>query len=227
MIQIAIDGFSGSGKGELSKGLAQKFNLKHLDTGAILRSMGLYFFSIGITEGINDALVDEHYENLNVKIEFDGDTQITYLNGEDVSKTIRTEQMGQMASRVAVVPKAMQKLIDISREFAEKYDCVLDGRNITTEVLPNADVKFFLDATPECRAQRRHSESLAKGQQSDYEQVLKSLKERDYRDTHREFSRMYVVEDAIVVDNTNMSIAETIEYCCNVVTEKLKQKGKL
>ena len=227
MIKIGIDGYSGSGKGSLCKGLAEKLNLKHLDTGAILRSMGLYFYNIGITDGIDDELVNKHYDKLDVKIEFEGDKQITYLNSEDVSSAIRQEQIGQMASRVAVVPKAMQKLIDISRDFSEKYDCVLDGRNITSEVLPDADVKIFLDASPECRAKRRHAEMLAKGLNSDYEEVLKSLKERDYRDTHREFSRMYIVDDAFVVDNSNMGIEETIEYCYNHIEKVLKEKGKI
>ncbi len=226
MIQIAIDGYSGSGKGELSKGLAKTFNLKHLDTGAILRSMGLYFYNKGITQ-ITNELVDEHYNNLNVKIEFEEDKQITFLNGEDVSTAIRQEAIGQMASRVAAIPKAMKKLIDISQSFAEKYDCVLDGRNITSEVLPNADVKIFLNASPECRATRRYKEDLAKGIESSYEKVLESLKERDYRDTHREFSAMYIVDDAFVVDNSEMSIEETINYCASHIEKVLKEKGKI
>ena len=226
MIKIAIDGYSGSGKGELSKGLSQKLNLKHLDTGAILRSMGLYFHSKGITE-ITSETIDEHYENLNIRIEFDGDRQITYLNNEDVSTAIRTEVIGQMASRCAAIPRAMQKLIDISQEFATKYDCVLDGRNITSEVLPDADVKIFLSASPECRAERRYKELLAKGVESDYDAIYESLKERDYRDTHREFSRMYIVDDAFVVDNSNMGIEETINHCYNHIVKVLKEKGKI
>ncbi|MBP3581562.1 MAG: (d)CMP kinase [Clostridia bacterium] len=226
MIQIAIDGYSGSGKGELSKGLSEKLNLKHLDTGAILRSMGLYFHSIGITE-ITSEIIDAHYDKLNIKIEFDGDRQITYLNNQDVSTAIRTEVVGQMASRCAAIPKAMQKLIDISQEFASKYDCVLDGRNITSEVLPDADVKIFLDASPECRAKRRYNELLQKGIESDYDTIYESLKERDYRDTHREFSKMYIVEDAFVVDNSNMTIEETINHCYNHIEKVLKEKGKI
>ncbi len=226
MIQIAIDGYSGSGKGELSNGLAKKLSLKHLDTGAILRGMGLYFYNIGITE-IDNKIIDNHYNNLNIKIEFDNDRQITYLNGEDVSTAIRQEHIGAMASRVAAIPKAMKKLIDISQEFASKYDCVLDGRNITSEVLPDADVKIFLDASPECRAKRRYNELIAKGIECDYDNIYDSLKERDYRDTHREFSRMYIVEDAFVVDNSNMNIEETINHCYNHIAKILKEKGKI
>ena len=170
MIQIAIDGHSGSGKGELSKGLAQKFNLKHLDTGAILRAIGLYFYDRGITSPSQEDIL-AHLENLNVKVQFEENTQKTYLNGTDVSKTIRTEQIGQMASRVAVFKETMKKLIDISQEFANHYDCVLDGRNITSEVLPDADVKIFLDAKPEIRARRRFVEMQKKNPNITFDEV--------------------------------------------------------
>jgi len=226
MISIAIDGHSGSGKGELSKGLAKKFNLKHLDTGAILRAMGLYFYRLNITNPTTKD-VTSHYENLNIKIEFNDDIQQTLLNSEDVSSEIRFEHIGQMASKVAAIEKAMRKLIDISQEFAKNYDCVMDGRNITSEVLPNADVKFFLDATPECRAKRRLSDELKKNQNATFEDVLKSLTERDYRDVHRAFSPMILTSDSILVDNTNMTIEETIEYCFDKAEKILKEKGKI
>ena len=226
MIQIAIDGHSGSGKGELSKGLAQKLNLKHLDTGAILRAIGLYFYDLEITSPSQEDIL-EHLENLNVKVQFEENIQKTYLNGTDVSTTIRTEQIGQMASRVAVFKETMQKLIDISQDFAEHYDCVLDGRNITSEVLPNADVKIFLDAKPEIRAKRRFVEMQKKNPNITFDEVMSSLVERDYRDTHREFSRMVIVPDAMVIDNSNMTIEETIEYCSENIKKILKNKGKI
>jgi cytidylate kinase len=131
-----------------------------------------------------------------------------------------------MASKVAIFPKAMSKVITTSQDFSKKYDCVLDGRNITSEVLPNADVKFFLTASAECRAKRRLEDDLKKGIKTTYEAVLSSLAERDYRDTHRQFSAMVVVPDAVVVDNTNMTIDETIEYCAKIVENKLKSKGQ-
>lgn len=226
MISIAIDGHSGSGKGELSKGLAKKFNLKHLDTGAILRAMGLYFYRLNITHPTSQD-VDNHYDNLKIKIEFENNIQKTLLNNEDVSLKIRDEHIGQMASRVAAIEKTMRKLIDISQDFAKKYDCVMDGRNITSDVLPDADVKFFLDATPECRAKRRLGDELKKNPNAKFEDVLASLIERDYRDVHRDFSPLIVTPDAIVVDNTNMTIDETIEYCFEKVEKILKEKGKI
>lgn len=226
MIQIAIDGFSGSGKGELCKGLAKQFSLKHLDTGCILRAMGLYFLRLGILNPASDD-IETHKNKFNIKIEFDGDTQITFLNGEDVSKEIRQEKVGAMASKVAVFPNAMKILIDISREFAQKYDCIMDGRNITSEVLPDADVKFFLTASLETRAMRRHNEALSRGLDSNFEEVKKSLETRDKSDSTREFSRMVQTPDSILIDNTNLSISETLEQCIKIVQEKLEANGKI
>lgn len=226
MIAIAIDGHSGSGKGELSKGLAKKLNLKHLDTGAILRAMGLYFYRNGITNPTVED-VEKNYDNLNIKIEFNNDIQITYLNNEDVSSEIRFEHIGQMASRVAIIEKAMRKLITISQEFAKNYNCVMDGRNITSEVLPDADVKFFLDASAECRAKRRLGDELKKNPNAKFDDILASLIERDKRDINRDFSPMIKTPDSIVVDNTNMTIDETINFCFDKTKSILKEKGKL
>lgn len=220
MIAVAIDGYSGSGKGTLADGLAERFNLKHLDTGSILRGVGLYFFQLGINSPTFED-IEKHIDGCEIKIEFDGKLQKTFLNSKDVSSEIRKEQIGQMASRVAIFEKAMQKVFDVTREFAKNYDCVVDGRNITSAVLPNADVKIFLDAEVECRAQRRFKELEERGQTCDYGEILASMKERDYRDTHREFSPMIVTDDSIVFDNTHISIEETINQICEIVSRKL------
>lgn len=226
MITIAIDGYSGSGKGTLADGLAEKFNLKHLDTGSILRGTGLYFFELGITNPTTED-IDSHINNFEIKIEFDGKVQKTFLNGKDVSKEIRREEIGQMASRVAVFEKAMMKVFEVSRDFAKNYDCVVDGRNITSAVLPDADVKIFLDASVESRAERRYKEMLEKGIESNIEEILKSMKERDWRDTHRDFSPMIVTKDSVVLDNTNLTIQETIDTACKFTEEKLTALGKI
>lgn len=226
MIQIAIDGYSGSGKSTLADGLAKRFNLKHLSTGAVLRAIGLYFFERDIMHPTQDD-VRENLDKMDIKIVFDGGVQKTFLNGEDVTEKITDEKIGQMASRVAVIKSAMQKLIEVSRDFASVNDCVLDGRNITSEVLPNADVKFFLDANVEARANRRHKDAQQKHQDANFDDVLSSLKERDFRDSHRDSSPLVVVPDAVVVDNTNMTLDETIEYCGNIVENKLKALKKL
>ena len=226
MISIAVDGYSGSGKGELCKGLAKRFKLSHLDTGAILRAMALFFSNLSITE-IKPEIYEKYFEKIDIKIVFDDGIQKTLLCGKDVSSEIRNEKIGQLASKIAVIPKAMQKLNEISRDFASKNDCILDGRNITSEVLPNADVKFFLTASIECRAKRRFDESQKRGNNLSFESVLESLKERDYRDTHREFSTMVLTDDSHLVDNTNMTIEQTIDYCSKIVEETLKASGKI
>ena len=226
MISIAIDGYSGSGKGELCKGLSEKFGLKHLDTGAILRAIGLYFYKKGI-EQITGDILKNNIDNIDINIEFEAGTQKTFLNNQDVSSEIRQEIIGQMASRVAPFVEAMQKMIDISQNFAKKYDCVLDGRNITSAVLPDADVKFFLTADVEIRAKRRFDESIKKGQNVSYNEILDSLKERDWRDTHRDFTPMIQTDDSIYVDNSDMSISETVMFCTQKASEILRQKGKI
>lgn len=226
MINIAIDGYSGSGKSSLADGLAERFNLNHLSTGAILRAMGLYFYRLN---KLNPSLKDFEAESdkLDIKIDFEGKVQKTYLNGEDITEAISDEKIGQMASRLAVYRPAMQKLIDVSREFAATHNCVLDGRNITSEVLPNADVKIFLDADISARAARRHQEALEKHQSSELEAVLGSLKERDWRDSHRDFSPLQLVSDAVLIDNTDMDLQQTIDYAIGIIEPKLKALGKL
>lgn len=226
MISIAIDGYSGSGKGELCKGLAKIFNLKHLDTGALLRAMGLYFYRQNNLNPTEED-VDSHFADLDISVEFDGDKQITRLAGEDVSTEIRQEAIGLMASKVAVIEKAMKKIIEISQAFALKYDCIMDGRNVTSEILPHADVKLFLTASIECRAKRRYDEDIRRGKTTTYEEILQSLSDRDWRDTHRAFSPMLVTADSTVVDNTTLSIEETIQTCEKIVREKLELLGKL
>ena len=226
MIKIAIDGHSGSGKSTLADGLAEKLGIKHLSTGAILRAMGLYFFENGI-DNPSDSDVEMNLNKMQIKIDFDGSVQKTYLNGEDVTGKISAETIGQMASKVAAIKTAMLKVIDVSQDFAKNCSCVLDGRNVTTEILPDADVKIYLDADVKARAERRQKELKALSKTMDFDEVLKSLNERDYRDTHRDFSPLMVAKDAVVVDNTNMSLAETIDYCYDLICKKLKSLGKI
>lgn len=226
MIKIAIDGYSGSGKSTLSDGLAKKLKLKHLSTGSILRAMGLYFEELGNTNPSKED-VESHLAKMDIKIDFEGDKQKTFLNGRDVTEAISAETIGQMASKIAVIVPAMQKLIEVSRAFAEKYDCVMDGRNITSEVLPDADVKIFLDADVSARAARRHKEATEKQQKSNLNDVMSSLKERDFRDSHRDNSPLKLVSDAILVDNTNMSLDETVEYVYKLICDKLRDTHKL
>ena len=223
MIKIAIDGLSGSGKGELASGLSKIFNLKHLDTGAIFRTMGIVFFEKNILNP-TDSEVETLLSESKIEITFDSNKQKMLLNGNDVTHLLRQEQVSQLASKVSAFSYAREKYLSVVSEFAKNYDCVIDGRDITSIVLPDADVKFYLTANEETRAKRRYKENLEKNISCTYEEVLENIKERDYRDTHRDIAPLIIVDDAVVVDNTNLSIEETIEKCVSIVNEKLSTK---
>ena len=222
MIKIAIDGLSGSGKGELAKGLAKNFNLKHLDTGAIFRTMGISLWKQNIinpnTEDVQKTLSKNSF-----KIHFDGNKQKMLLNGEDVTHLLREEVVSQLASKVSAFSHAREKYLEIVGDFANTYDCVIDGRDITSIVLPNADVKFYLTADEKIRAERRFKENQEKGIKSSFAEVFENLQERDYRDTHRDVAPLIIVDDAVVVDNSNLNIEETINYCTEIVNQKINK----
>lgn len=226
MIKIAVDGFTGSGKGTLSDGIAKIFNLKHLDTGAIFRGIAVGFNELGFND-LNEDIVANNISKLNISVVFDGNTQKIILNGKDVTEKLRTEQTSQTASKVSVFAQVREKYLKIVREFANSYDCIIDGRDITSVVLPDADVKIFLDADENVRAERRYKENVAKNIPCTYDEVLKNLHERDYRDSHRDIAPLRKTEDAIVVDNTNIDINETITLCSEIITKKLIENGKL
>lgn len=223
MIKIAIDGLSGSGKGELSKGLAKKLNLKHLDTGAIFRGIACAFTKLGYSE-LSEQIVDENINNFKVEVVFDENTQNTLLNGENINHLLRAEETSKLASKVSIYAPVREKYLEIVREFANNYDCVIDGRDITSIVLPDADLKIYLTASEEVRAKRRYEENVSKNIACTYEEVLENLQERDYRDTHRDIAPLILVEDAFKVDNSNMTIEETIEHCYKLALQKLADK---
>ena len=223
MIKIAIDGLSGSGKGELSKGLAKKLNLKHLDTGAIFRGIACAFTKLGFSE-LSEQIVVENINKFKVEVVFDGNTQNTLLNGENINHLLRAEETSKLASKVSIYAPVREKYLDIVREFANNYDCVIDGRDITSIVLPDADLKIYLTASEEVRAKRRYEENVSKNIVCTYEEVLENLQERDYRDTHRDIAPLILVDDAFKVDNSNMTIEETIEHCYKLALQKLAGK---
>lgn len=225
MIQIALDGLSGSGKGELSNGLAKKLNLKHLDTGAIFRGIACAYSKLGFVNPTENEVI-ENINNFKVEVVFDGNTQNVILDGENINHLLRAEETSQLSSKISVFSIVRDKYLEIVREFAKNYDCIIDGRDITSIVLPNADVKLYLTASEEVRAKRRYEENVSKNIPCTYEEVLENLQERDYRDTHRDIAPLILVNDAVKVDNSNMNIEQTIEYCYNICLEKLKAKGK-
>ena len=223
MIKIAIDGLSGSGKGELAKGLAKNFNLKHLDTGAIFRTMGIVFWKKKIADPTAEE-VENYLDKAKIEINFDSNSQRMMLDGEDVTAFLREEEVSKLASKVSAFSYAREKYLSVVGEFSRIYDCVIDGRDITSIVLPDADVKFYLTADEHTRAERRYKENIEKNIKCTFDEVLENLQERDYRDTHRDVAPLIIVDDAIVIDNTNLSILETIETCSEIIRKKLSQR---
>lgn len=204
---IAIDGPAGAGKSTIAKLAASKLSYIYIDTGAMYRAIGLYVYRKQIKETDIQA-IGEAAKETEVSIRYiDGERHV-YLNGEDVSEEIRKEHIGHMASVVGAVPAVRAHLLDLQRQIAKESDIIMDGRDIGTCILPNADVKIFLTATPEERARRRFLELQAKGDPTPYEEVLADIKERDYRDTHREIAPLKQAEDAVYLDTSNMTIDE-------------------
>lgn len=210
MLNIAIDGPSGAGKSTIGKMLAKRLNIVYLDTGAMYRAVALYVHSKGID--VNDAqkvipLLDE------IKLEFvgDGEDKHICLNGKDVSAEIREHHVSKLASDVSKIPQVRMFLVEQQRAIAKQCDTVLDGRDITSYVLPDSKYKFFLTASPEERARRRYEELMQKGADVSYEQVLKDVNDRDYNDTHRDFAPLTRTEDSVYIDSTDMSTEQVIE----------------
>lgn len=220
MINIAIDGPSGAGKSTIAKSIAARKKITYLDTGAMYRAVGLKVYLT------NSDMYDENQlsnilDNLDLDIKYVNGEQKVFLDGKDVSKDIREHHISKLASDVSAIPACRLKLVDLQRRIAEKSDCVLDGRDIGTYVLPDANVKIFLTASPEVRATRRYKELLAKGQEVEYDKVLSDINERDKNDSSRAFAPLKKADDAVEIDSSDM----TIEQVIAVIDEILSQKG--
>lgn len=226
MIKIAIDGLSGSGKGALADGLKKIFNLKHLDTGAIFRTMGIAFWKNKILNPTEND-VESLLNTIRVEISFDGNEQQMFLNGENVTNFLREEEVSKLASKVSVFPLAREKYLEIVAGFSKTYDCVIDGRDITSIVLPDADVKIYLTADENIRAERRFKENQQKHIYTSFDEVLTNLRERDYRDTHRDVAPLVITPDAIVVDNSKLNIEQTVQKCAEIIRKKLQTSNKI
>ena len=207
---VAIDGPAGAGKSTIAKAVAQKLKLIYVDTGAMYRAMALYMLKQGI-DLKNEAAVAEACEEADVTIGYEDGVQVVFLNGENVNPFIRTEEVGKTASVISAQPAVRAKLVSLQQKLAAQSDCIMDGRDIGTCVLPKADVKIYLTASSTVRAKRRFDELTAKGQESDFEVIKKDIEDRDYRDMHRETSPLKQAEDAVLVDTSDMVIDQVIE----------------
>ncbi len=206
-VSIAIDGPAGAGKSTIAKAVAKKLGFIYVDTGAMYRAMALYFLQNGIAAEDEEKICSV-LDDVKIGIEYEGGIQQVYLNGEIVNDKIRTEEVSHMASASSVYPKVRIKLVELQRAIAEGADVIMDGREIASYVLPNADLKIFLTASVETRAKRRFDELKAKGEEVDLEEIKKDIEERDYRDSHREFAPLVRVPEAVLVDTSDMTIDE-------------------
>ncbi|MCR5195790.1 MAG: (d)CMP kinase [Pseudobutyrivibrio sp.] len=206
---VAIDGPAGAGKSTIAKAVAKKMGYVYVDTGAMYRAMGLYFLRSNIAS-TDEEKIASVVDDINVSIKYEDGMQHVILNGEDVTGLIRTEEVGNMASASSVYGPVRSKLVALQQELAKTTDVIMDGRDIGTVVLPNADVKVFLTASVECRAKRRYDELVAKGEKPDFDKIAKDIEERDYRDSHREISPLKQAEDAVLVDSSDMTIDEVV-----------------
>ncbi len=217
-IIIAIDGYSSCGKSTIAKALAQYAGYTYVDTGAMYRAIALYTLQNNITD--NDAVIAALPDIQVGFIRTDGAQHVT-LNGEDVESQIRTLEVGNRASQVSQIREVREFLVAQQQKMGDDKGIVMDGRDIGTVVFPNAELKLFLTALPEVRAQRRYDELVSKGEQPDYEDVLKDVNDRDYRDTHRAESPLRQAEDAIVVDNSNLTPDEQMEKIIALFNAKI------
>ena len=216
---IAIDGPAGAGKSTIAKQLAKELSFIYVDTGAMYRSMALYFMRNGIAKE-DEAAISDACKTVEVSIAYENGEQQVLLNGENVSKEIRKEEVGKMASATSVYKEVRKKLVELQQKLAADKDVIMDGRDIGTCVLPNAQLKIYLTASVHTRALRRYKELLEKGAACDLEVIKKDIADRDYQDMHREISPLKQAEDAILVDSSDMGIEEVVETIKNIYREK-------
>lgn len=207
---IAVDGPAGAGKSTIAKLVAKKMNLIYVDTGAMYRAMALYFIKNNVD--INDVeAVAEACTGANITIKYEDGMQMVYLNEENVTPYLRTEEVGNAASVTSVVPQVRARLLELQQTLAKNSDCIMDGRDIGTCILPGADVKIYLTASSAVRAKRRYDELMTKGEECDLVKIQEDIEERDYRDMHREVAPLKQAEDAVLVDSSYMTIDEVVE----------------
>ena len=218
---IAIDGPAGAGKSTIARRLAKELGYYYVDTGAIYRTVAYFLDLLGVSPKDVDG-VERYIDELTINIEYDEDgLQHMIMNGMDVSGDIRTQDISQKASLVSAHAVVREVLLDMQRDVAKKNNVIMDGRDIGTVVLPKADVKIFLTATPEVRAKRRTDELIAKGQKAEYEVVLKEIIQRDYQDTHREIAPLKLAKDSVKLDTSELDIDGVMAEMKRIIGQKI------
>ena len=207
-INIAIDGPAGAGKSSIAREVASQLGFVYVDTGALYRAIALFSTDYKTRKDFLDAL-EEH---CHLELKYFGGTQCIFLNNENVTEKIRTPEISMKASEVSALPEVRNFLLETQKDIAREFNVIMDGRDIGTTVFPDAELKIFVTATPEIRAQRRFDELKAKGQEASFDEILENVKQRDYIDQHREVSPLRKAEDALLLDNTNLTIEQQKEW---------------
>ncbi|MCI7334934.1 MAG: (d)CMP kinase [Oscillospiraceae bacterium] len=221
MINIAIDGPAGAGKSTISKAAAKELGFIYIDTGALYRTVGLNAMRRGADLESDESIASTLTNDLSLELRFVDGEQRMFLNGEDVSLAIRTPEASMAASRVSAVPAVREYLFDLQKKLAKENNCVMDGRDIGTVVLPDAKVKIFLTASPESRAKRRYDELIQKGMDVKYEDVLKDMKQRDYNDSHRAVAPLKPAADAILLDTSGFELEKSVALIIKTIKENI------
>ena len=216
---VAIDGPAGSGKGTITKLVGKKLGLINIDTGATYRCVTLEVINRGYSINEEDKIVDL-LKNIKIELKNKNEEEKVFLNGKDVTNEIRTKEVNEMVSQVSHIPEVRKNMADFQRKIAEGKNVIMEGRDIGTNVFPNADVKIYLDATPEERAKRRMKQNEEKGIVSTYEEVLENIKFRDYNDKTSSVAPLKKAEDAIYIDSSNLSIEEVTEKVIEIIKSK-------
>ena len=219
MIKIAIDGPSGAGKSTVAKALSAKLGIVYVDTGALYRTVGYFVRQKNVNPKDADA-VGALLPEISIEIRYEDGAQHVYLNGEDLGDKIRTPEMSMYASAVSAIPSVRAFLLDTQRDIARKNNVVMDGRDIGTVILPDADVKIFMFASNEARAMRRYKELIAKGEDVKYEDVLREMIERDNNDRSRDVAPAVPAADAVMMDNSCMSVDENVDAVIDLIRSK-------
>lgn len=211
---VAIDGPAGAGKSTIAKLVAKEKGYIYVDTGAMYRGLAIHFLNRGIDPEDRDA-VAEACRDAKVTIGYEDGVQQIYLNGENVTSMLRTEETGNMASKTSAIPEVREKLLELQRSLAREKDVIMDGRDIGTNILPDADVKIYLTASVETRARRRYDELREKGEDCSLEEISRDIKERDERDMTREIAPLKKADDAVLVDSSDMTIQQVVDEICS------------
>ena len=218
-ITVAIDGPGGAGKSTAAKAVAKKLDILYVDTGALYRTIGLYVRSKNVdpkdAESVS-ALLGE----INIEVKYENGAQHVYLNGTDHGDAIRTPEMSMYASLVSAIPAVRAFLLETQKEIARRNSVVMDGRDIGTVILPNADVKIFLTASAECRAKRRYDELIARGQSVNFEDVLAEMNQRDVQDSSRAIAPTKAADDAVLFDNSGYTFEQSVDKIIEIIKEK-------